>query len=109
MDLFIAIIVLPTISYLIIMGVLLLSTILIPHCVAFLHIPAEGFYLSLLGVLMIVLPLIASYMAARKWFEKCVERYDLTLLGKAFHIIIVLAAVTGTLVKLILTLPFPSG
>ena len=109
MEWFVAIIVAPIVTYVIIFGVLWLSHVLLFFAVDALHVPVTGIYADVALTLVFVLPLIAAYMAARKWIKFCIEQYGLTLAGIAFHVIVVTLAVGATLARLVMTLPWGSN
>lgn len=109
MDWVVAIIVAPIVTYVIIFGVLWLSHVSLYFAADAIRVPMTGTYAGVVVTFMLVLPLIAAYVAARKWIKFCIDQYGLTLMGITFHVIVVTLAVAATLVRLVMTLPWGSN
>lgn len=108
MDWFVAVIVAPIVTYVIIFGFFWLIHVSLFFAANALGAPLTGVYAGVYLTLVLVLPLIASFVAARKWIKFCIDQYDLTRLGIIFHVTIVTLAVAATLARLVMTLPWGS-
>ena len=106
MDRFVAIVVCPILAYAIVIGVLWLSSAAVFFASCGLRIPTTGLPQAITIASMLIIPLILSILAARKWLKFCAERYGITKFGIAIHVVVVSFAVIATLVRFVQILPW---